>query len=204
MVILASPVSTAVVTARRAAASINVGEIARAYDAYIHAGNANRVLSTQPGDTAHAAAAILARTTQFNDAIVWFVKSDPKLNGDSVPVKVISTLDANATDPEFATKTLSYVVAANINLTSGINPSNIPVAWTRGLRDNGTWAPDSPWAGAGGHIAFLDGHVQWFDKLSVQPGAVAIFKFGTNTPIPTTNISEALPPGAVILGAEPR
>jgi prepilin-type processing-associated H-X9-DG protein len=209
MAILASPIANAITSARRAAASVNLNEIAKAYDAYVQANTSTHMLSVQPGATAQAAAVTLARVEQLNDAIIWFVKSDPKLNGESVPTTVTSvglTANSNSINPDFANKTLSYDIAANINLSPPApipqpNPASTPIAWTRGLRDDGTWGPDSPWHGAGGHIAFLDGHVTWFDKLSTQPGSELLYKYGTNTP--TTNINEALPPGTIILNAEP-
>ncbi len=207
LVIFAAPAANAIMTARVAAASVNLGEIAKTYTAYVHASTPPRMLTVQPGETAHAAAVTLARTSQLNDGNVWFVKSDPKLNGNSVPATIIpGDVATSSVNPDFANQALSYEIAANLNLNPAPpipqpNPAGTPVAWTRGLRDDGTWAPDSPWQGEGGHIAFLDGHVAWFNKLSIQPGQESLFRYGTN--IPTTNIREALPPGAVILSAEP-
>lgn len=54
-------------------------------------------------------------------------------------------------------------------LATGISPrapvSTTPLAWTRGLKSNGYWAPDSPWEGWGGHIVYLNGHVEWYNNL---------------------------------------
>jgi len=71
-----------------------------------------------------------------------------------------------------------------------------PVAWTRGLRPDGTWAPDSPYAGEGGHVVFLDGNVVFFRRID---GGLRRFD-GKGM---TSNILEALPPGARVGEAAP-
>lgn len=49
-------------------------------------------------------------------------------------------------------------------------PSSTPVAITRGLNiSTGQWSSDetvSPYGDDGGHIAFLDGHVEWFSSIN--------------------------------------
>ena len=36
--------------------------------------------------------------------------------------------------------------------------------WTRGHEgDDGTWDPDSPWSGDGGHILFSNGKVEFYE-----------------------------------------
>jgi prepilin-type processing-associated H-X9-DG protein len=181
-------------------ASSNLAQIAKTFAAYSQSSADGRVLTAKPGDTAHNAAVILSRGADLNDASFWFIWSDPALAGKPHPKSVIIGDSANGTlDSNFAKLQLSYVFAANIPLNAPVETT--PVVWTRGLQPDGTWSKDSPWVGKGGHIAFLDGHVEWYDYLSLKPDEPGLVKYGTTTP--TTDIREALPPGAIILPAEP-
>lgn len=184
--------SRAILEAKRASAQNNLGQIAKAYLTY-STSNSPPALNIQPGDTAHELAYILALEAGINDAAVWFVKSDERLTGLTIP-KVVYLGDPRIApiNPAFSKLPLSVEIVAA--LPNG-RPTSTPIAWTRGLQSDGTWPADSPWQGDGGHIAYLDGHVEWATKFSS-------YKYGTN--IPTTNIREALPPGTVILSAEPK
>jgi len=190
---------------QRTPASLHAGQIAKAYLSFSNAGLKGRSLEVQPGATAHAAAFILAQKAGLNDATTWFVDDDT-FAPDPRPKLVISGNVETATEvsPEFAKATLSFEFAANIAVDAP--PSATPVAWTRGLRFDGTWAPNSPWHGAGGRIAFLDGHVEWFEKISTasRENSLSIYPLRENGGRPTSDIREALPPGAVILSAVPK
>jgi hypothetical protein len=175
-------------------------EIVEAYINYSTGNGTPRKLEVNPYDTAHAAAFILARDCQLNDASLWFIQSDEALKGKDLPKTVmLGEPPATKINPAFAGLTLSYEFAANLDPNA---PITTPVMWERGLQADGTWSPDSPWKGQGGHIAFLDGSVMWFNKLSLAPNGYHLVKYGTTTP--TVNIREALPPGAVVLSAEPK
>jgi len=183
------------------AAASNLAQIAKTYAAYSNGSTNGRNIQLPPGSTAHDAAFILAKYSDLNDAAMWFIPSDEALTGITLPKSVIDgdTNAATVVAPDFAQLTLSYVFAANVSTSA---PSTTtPIAWERGLQPDGTWSSDSPWQGRGGHIAFLDGHIQWFDKLNATDPNSSLFKYGTH--IPTHNIADALPPGAIILPAEP-
>lgn len=137
----------------------------------------------------HGVALALSRTTTLTDASVYFVPGDPRAP---------ASLPTSVTDPAFANATLSVEIA--VQFPPDTSPTTTPLAWSRGLREDGTWAPDSPFGGKGGYILYLDGHVEWVDKFN--PNGVALLISGSHDP--TTNIREALPPGAVILSAEPK
>jgi hypothetical protein len=64
------------------------------------------------------------------------------------------------------------------------------------LRADGRWTSDSPYGGEGGHVVFLDGNVIFFRQID---GAFARFDGAGET----SNILEALPPGARIGEAAP-
>ena len=188
---------------RKIAAGSDLGQIAEAYGRYLQK---NRLPVLPPPSqlpkTAHAAAFLLAQNNDPNNAAVWFIKSDEIYANAAIPEKIISGDVATARQPDtgFAVLPLSVFVAANISIKAPA--ATTPIAWTRGLQPDGTWSQtNSPWKGKGGHIAFLDGHVDWADRLSTEPGEYSLVKFGTQEP--TVNILEALPPGAVVLPAEP-
>lgn len=167
-------------------------QIGQSYIAYTTDGGVERMLSANSGDSAHFVALLLAQRTNSTDASVYFVPGDPK--APNLP-------PAAVTDPDFANATLSVEIAANIPIGSEVTTT--PIAWTRGLREDGTWAPDSPFGGKGGYLVFFDGHTEWVDMLSTSDlkHDAYFLKYGAQTP--TVNIREALPPGAVILSAEP-
>lgn len=65
--------------------------------------------------------------------------------------------------------------------------STTPALYSQGLNiETGLWEPDSLYGTRGGFIAFLDGHVQFFNNLE---GQLVHFK----TKRPTKNITEAVP-----------
>jgi prepilin-type processing-associated H-X9-DG protein len=151
-----------------------------------------RSFAFKSGTTAHEAAYTLARAGILIDGLFWLTPDDPQNTDREMPKTV---LRPNSTEPNpiFARLPLSVEIVANLPPDSP--PTSTPLAWTRGLGADGTWSPDSPLHGKGGHIVYLDSHVEWVEKFSSV-------KYGTS--IPTTNIREALPPGAVILSAEPK
>jgi prepilin-type processing-associated H-X9-DG protein len=193
-----SPISGAIAIAHRAAAAANLHGIANLYVTHTHPNGQAQSLNAGSGDSTYSLAQLFARADQFNDATPWFIPSDPQLAGSSIPNSVMDA-QTGQVNSSFANLPLAYEFVANIN--PAVQPFNTPIGWTRGLRDDGTWAPDSPWQGQGGHIAYLDGHVTWHDRLTTS-GNEVLLKYGTN--IPTVNIREALPPGAVVLSAEPK
>jgi len=186
-------------------AASDISQIARTYAAYSNGSDTPRNLQLPPGSTTHDAAFVLAQKADLNDATLYFVRDDP-LGPTETPKSVIpgDLSNATAVAPDFANATLSVVIAANVSTSA---PSTTtPIAWTRGLQENGTWPSDSPWGGKGGHIAFLDGHVAWYDKLdaTVSDESLIVAAGWPNPGTPTANITQALPPGAIILPAEPR
>lgn len=175
--------------------------IAWVYSGYVK-NPAHPTIAAKPGYTVHSVAYLWAKEAGLNDARLYIVGGDP-----SAPYSNPKTVLLNGNpgqeayiNPAFEQATLSYEIA--VNLPANAPPTTTPVVWTRGLRADGTWPASSPWEGKGGHIGYLDGHMEWIDgKLSTEAGGASLVKFGTATP--TVNIREALPPGAVILSAEP-
>jgi hypothetical protein len=144
-------------------------------------------------DSVHAFAAALARDGGLNDASIWIAPTEFDLPANR-DLSTVLTADRGAVRPEFLRARLAYtVVARGLNAS---HPSTTPIAWTRGLRPDGTWAKDSPYGGEGGQIVFLGGNVAFYRNLTASP----FIRFGSNGAT-TTDVREALPPGAII--AEP-
>lgn len=132
-------------------------------------------------------AATLARDAGLTDAEVWFAGDDRLgANGPS------GVLADNSRDiaPAFRAARLSYAMPLG-GITTDM-PATTPIAWTRGLRPDGTWADDGPHGTRGGHIVFLGGNVMFVRQ--VKPDMLVRFDDGGAT----LNIREALPPGVVV------
>lgn len=53
---------------------------------------------------------------------------------------------------------------ANPKLEQNLRSGPFPVMWTRGHDgDDGTWSPDSPWSGDGGHVLWSNGKVEFYE-----------------------------------------
>jgi hypothetical protein len=162
-------------------------------------GLACRVFSGAHGDRLPVATDIwdfarqLAVGGGLTEGAVWLTESE-SVGRASWGLDTVLTPDGKRLAPAFTGVRPSFAV-----LLSGLGadaPATTPVAWTRGLRPDGRWAPDSPYGGEGGHVVFIDGNVTFFRRID---GAFARFD-GTGS---TSNILEALPPGARIGEAAP-
>jgi hypothetical protein len=78
------------------------------------------------------------------------------------------------------------------------HPATTPIAWTRGLQTDGTWAKHSPYGGEGGYIVFLGGNVAFYLNLT-SAGGELIGRDGNKT----ANILDALPVGCRISEYQP-
>ncbi len=166
--------------AGRSVDSANLRQIAQS--SLIYAMDHEDRLPTAPDGWAYAAA--LARGGGLNDASIWVAGSD---RSQQANLGAVLTPDRSGIDPAFREARLSFVVPLG-GLTTEMPPTT-PVAWTRGLQADGTWAKDSPYNGEGGHIAFLGGNVMFYRDLASNP----LSRFDGEGY--TTNILEALPPG---------
>lgn len=132
-------------------------------------------------------ARLLAQRGGLNDGTLWFAGSESAENG--IGVSTVLNRDGSGLDPVFARSQPAY--AAVLSGLREDEPGTTPIAWTRGLRADGTWAPDSPYRGEGGYIVFLGGNVAFYRTVRDQ-----LARHDGNGP--TGNILEALPPGARI------
>ncbi len=153
--------------------------------------------STGSSVTIHQFAAALARNGGLNDANLWISNSDDAaLANNRVLTTVVESTSPSSTLAEnFQNAYLSF------NAVSGLTtnrPSTTPVAFTRGLRGDGTWAPSTgtPAGGVygedGGHIAFLGGNVAFYPSLSGASRLAAIDGTQSNEILETLLSNEAV------------
>lgn len=145
--------------------------------------------------TIHDAAEMLARGGGLNDATMWVTEGDAK-SGIEGQLGTIINRDRSA-DATFPNQNvIAFDYALDLSTTM---PSTTPIAWTRGLKEDGTWDEHGTFGASGGFIVFLGGNLM--KASDVSSGRSPLRRFGTQEP--TTNILEALPPGARVVGAGP-
>ena len=85
----------------------------------------------------------------------------------------------NTTDTSFffpnQTAVFGYCVAVPpakfSSLDKRAESGDFPIMWTRGLdRGEVKWSDSSPWNGAGGHVLFSSGRVEWYDTTESDAG----------------------------------
>lgn len=184
--------------AKRASAQNNAKQIATAYVTFASSGGRTRKITKAGTGSSGALAAgsvaewagILAKRAGLNNAEVWYIGPDPALSGyntSDLPKVVLNNEDRLV--PDFESKDPPKGWAVAVNLPGNADGSTTPLVWTRGLKSDGFWKEDSPWEGDGGHIAFLDGHVEWYEDLELNP---LINNTGKGSNTTTTDIRDAL------------
>jgi type II secretory pathway pseudopilin PulG len=167
-------------------------------------------------------AAVLAKDSYLTDIEAWVWDFDYRVRkyereGGVMPTKICDiqrNTDGKITSAKIDTSfrgqrgfpvSVCAVVAANSCTNEDFfkNASEIPIAYSRGLRGwdtaPGTWADSTinldrggVFGRKGGFIAFLDGHVEWYNNLGTG-NQCALKKYGTNTM--TNKICETIPKG---------
>ncbi|MBL9216354.1 MAG: type II secretion system protein [Opitutaceae bacterium] len=109
-------------------------------------------------------AGILAQRGILTDPAFYFSRNDPAFTG-SYPAAIVRADNRGVLDPDFVNdRVLSFEFVGGLRLG---DPPGTPVAFTRGLLAGGRWSAEhGVYRDAGGHIAFLDGHVQFFPNLA--------------------------------------
>lgn len=130
----------------------------------------------------------LAIFVGLNAGNVWLSSADPAFDPDAVQSPVL-TSDRKSLNTGFTVSRPAYAVPlAKIKIG---DPVTTPIAWTRGLQADGTWAAHSPYGKQGGHVMFLDGRIYFYRNMRDQ----FVRYDGKGL---TSNVLEALPPGARI------
>lgn len=169
--------------AKRAESSNNLSQIALAYVQYRSDHNGRNLplhLSKNPssGQDAHfEATSVYHLAYEFawrgylNEGAIYQIKSDRHVELKGIAPLAVAERDS--TDSPWVLSQSFAQAAVSFDLVAGLSsnaPSSTPVALTRGLdSESGQWNSDetiSPYGSDGGHIAFLDGHVDWFSDVS--------------------------------------
>lgn len=138
-----------------------------------------------------AYAAELARHAGLNDGWVWVVSSDPASAGWRARDPRVVDERREALASFLALKPGVAVPLGELRADMG---SQVPIAWTRGLQEDGTWAEHAPYGTSGGHVVFFGGNVRFYRDLKGDGGELVRFADGGKT----ASILEALPPGTRI------
>ncbi|ADE55786.1 pilus assembly FimT family protein [Coraliomargarita akajimensis] len=186
--------------------SSNLKQIAIGYNSFSNSGTRTRVIKSEgtgnfSASTPEKWAEVVSKYGDLNDATVYFISSaDDVTLLDEIPKIILDTESAPVQAWTNATQAISYAMGTNISPNAGA--STTPLIWTKGLDETtGEWAPDSPWLGKGGHIAFLDGHVEYFEDLLGDDGTSGALIDPTSGS-PTKNIKTALGANGVIVENE--
>ena len=154
--------------------------------------------------TIHDYAVAIAQYGDLNDPEPWLIKSDERVeeklaSGIKFPSVVADKPnkegDKWSVNPDFKAWPISLAVANN---TPPNAKETAPIAWTRGLKTDGTWHSEhSVFGHKYGIILFKSGQVRTFkgDELAENGGALINYKTGQ----PTKNILEAIHPEANVL-----
>lgn len=187
-------------TAQRAVDANNLRELAKAAAIYATENRDALPNPDQPGrqlaggSKYHQWFGQLARYTGLNDPSLLVSKNDAALDATQLPASVLDPAHASAQAllPAFASlPTLSFNVVGGLRLS---DPATTPVAFTRGLRTDGTWngagtrdddLAIGAYGDAGGHVVFLGGNVQYYPRL--EDALIG------NSGRPTSDLRQAVP-----------
>jgi prepilin-type N-terminal cleavage/methylation domain-containing protein len=128
---------------------------------------------------------ILARSGALTEPSMYFSKVDPKFNGD-YPTAILSPDNRNTLDNSFTNgRELSFEFVGGLKMS---DPPTTPIAFTRGLRTDGTWDPaNAVYGDAGGYVVYLGGNVEFYPDTATGKFVDA------TTGKRTDNLLEALP-----------
>jgi len=128
---------------------------------------------------------VLARAGALSEPSMYFSTIDPAFDG-AVPHAILNPTNRNLVDTGFTTgRELSWEFVSGLRMS---DPATTPVAFTRGLRTDGTWDPtNAVYGDAGGYVVFLGGNVEFF------PDTASDKFINTQTGQRTDNLLEALP-----------
>jgi prepilin-type N-terminal cleavage/methylation domain-containing protein/prepilin-type processing-associated H-X9-DG protein len=210
MSLLIPAVSKVMENARRVKGSSCLRQIAMAYTQYCNDDvNGRNIPAGDTCKSGKAWAMILAKAGYLNDPNVYC------FSGDSGAAKVVkksivelTTLKDNDAWGDNPEEFSVYLVAG---VPTDAPTTTTPIAFTRGLPSTlhdrveggdtvAKWPSTGVYGTKGGYIAFLDGHVEWFDDLGTEKedgGKLMAWDSGGTT----NDIEAALPTGALILNA---
>jgi prepilin-type N-terminal cleavage/methylation domain-containing protein/prepilin-type processing-associated H-X9-DG protein len=169
---VASSVPSVLKRVRQNEASSNLRQILTSYKGYLTANDPISLSEDGPknGGAQNPAqfAEVLARKANFNDGKVWYIEQDKKVEKATGRIPAV-VLDKEANQLSAYQGPIAWAVVIDAKKSGAKDgKSTYPLMWTRGLSAGGEWKDDAPWGTEGGHIAFADGHVAWFDNVTAN------------------------------------
>lgn len=156
--ILFPAIRKAIDSARRTRCSNHMRQIAMAYMNYSHGFSGD--LRAIPNTVTKTCdwAKVLADAGVLNEAAVFLWSDDSALKGETIPKAIKGKTGESVWNKP------------SVVCLSGVDPyapaTTTPIAWSRGLStEDGTWS-DGVFGSEGGFVAFLDGHVEWFESTA--------------------------------------
>ncbi len=182
---------------RRMADSSNLRQIAQASLIYAQDHQDRLPEATDIWDYAR----ILAENRILEDGRMWQSRIDPasaEISQNKIEVLLpAETGRPRELNPAFRKIKPAFAIPVGRRLNVA-HPATTPIAWTRGLQPDGSWAKHSPYGTHGGHIVFLGGNVAFYLNLTDNGGEL-ISRDGNKT----ANILDALPAGCQISEYQP-
>jgi prepilin-type N-terminal cleavage/methylation domain-containing protein/prepilin-type processing-associated H-X9-DG protein len=128
---------------------------------------------TKSASNIYGVGSFLAKQVDLTDASIWIIGSDPAVADYSSTLPAVVGFRNNENVYEDSQDWVNGVPVGYdfaIGISGNAPTSTTPLTWTRGMNTGtGTWGKDTPW-GLGGHIAYLDGHVQFYTELGEEDG----------------------------------
>jgi len=190
--------------ANKSTSSSNMRSIAVSYATYSQSGgrvkvlNENRLTNAGLSASVQGVAQFLGDEVDLLDASIWRIGVDPEVIATEPNPPTVGFRQADGTyqpNNDFSSSPVSYDFVLGVG---GSDPTTTtPLLWTRGLSTAGQWDNETPW-GRGGHIAYLDGHVSFYNDLD---GTENGFVSRTDGNL-TENYEDALPTNADLLEAK--
>lgn len=145
----------------------------------------------------HRYALALARNGRLNDLVVYISSQDthPGVDHDLTQSTIVpeENIQEFAINPAFLESGISYQLVGGLTLDL---PSTTPIAFTRGLREDGRWDSDNGVYGSeGGHIVYLGGNLIWHEDLTSEGN-----RLESLSGEPTENILETISPEQAVYG----
>lgn len=204
--ILIPAVGAVKIKASQIKSSSNLRQIALGYNNFSSSGGRTRVIgdgaynpSTNPNQANNRKdwAAVLAQGADLTDADVYFIDSDPAISGQILP-KSVGFKDQTTGLFELSTEwsgvdenLIGYEMV--VGMSANASASTTPLIWTKGLKTAGVWDSQiNPWGNKGGHIAFMDGHVEFYDQVAQPPQLTTNVNAGGQVGSPTADIEQAI------------
>jgi prepilin-type N-terminal cleavage/methylation domain-containing protein len=180
--ILVPSVGSAISKAHRMKEANNVRQIALAYINYIR-DNHDRSEMARCRDV-HEFAGVLAKRGYLTTPEVYFFDSDPAASLSKLKKpKSIGKPGGGSWRPSDDFMKFPLSVVAVVNISPNVSASTTPIIYSRGLDvDTGRWGKDGAHGEEGGFIAFLDGHVRFFNNIADEATQMISFYTGDCTP----------------------